>query len=104
MQGLAIDGREVPQLELSAWVNTQAVADLNGPHDGPRVVITFYDQQRREVGIAWLGPWRGDHPWFHESRRIRVPPATREAIVRIGLFGATGHAAFDDVQLTVPEK
>ena len=59
MQGLGVDGRKVTQLELAAWVRTQAVADLRGPQDGPRVVITFYDAQRREVGAMWLGPWRG---------------------------------------------
>lgn len=104
MQGLAIDGREVTQLVLSAWFHTQAVAHLPEPQDGPRVVITFYDRQRREIGVFWLGPWRGTNDWRHESRKIRVPPAAREAIVRIGLFGATGRAAFDDIQLTFPAK
>jgi protein-L-isoaspartate(D-aspartate) O-methyltransferase len=102
MQGLGVDGREVSRLELSAWIRTKAVADLHGPQDGPRVVITFYDDQRREVGMAWLGPWRGDRDWRYDARRTRVPPAAREAIVRIGLFGATGQAAFDDIRLTVP--
>jgi protein-L-isoaspartate(D-aspartate) O-methyltransferase len=30
---------------------------------------------------------------------IRVPAGTREAILRIGLFGATGRADFDEISL-----
>jgi len=104
MQGLAIDGRKVPQVELSASVMTRTIADVPTRFDGPRVVITFYDEQRREVGIEWLGPWHSDQPWIRQQRFVRVPTATREAIVRVGLFGATGAVGFDNVQLTLRDS
>jgi protein-L-isoaspartate(D-aspartate) O-methyltransferase len=102
MQGLAVDGRKVEQVELSASIMTRTVDHTATRFDGPRVVITFYDQERREVGMEWLGPWRSGQPWSRQRRLIRIPPAAREAIVRIGLFGATGEVGFDDVQLTLP--
>ena len=36
-------------------------------------------------------------------RRFRVPVAAREAIVRVGLFGATGKASFDNIKIKKAE-
>ncbi len=83
MQGLAVDGREVPQLELSAQIMTQDVANLRSPQDGPRVVITFYDENRREAGIAWLGPWRGSQAWHTERKTMRVPPLREKPLCEL---------------------
>ena len=101
LQGLGIDGRAVPRLQLAAKLKLDRVQQAR---DGslPLVMITFYDQHRKEVGKNWLGPWRGSSDWRDESKVIRVPSRAREAIVRIGLFGATGKASFDDVLIRVP--
>ena len=79
-----------------------------GGHSGPeqampRMLISFYDEQRAHLGQAWLGPWRGTFEWRKESRKVRVPARAREAIVRVGLLGATGEAKFDDVRINLPE-
>ena len=63
------------------------------------MVIVFYDEHRREIGQNWLGPWRGTSEWRQYEKIIRVPQSTREAILRVGLNGATGKAAFDDVRI-----
>ena len=51
-----------------------------------------------------IGPWRGTFDWQKETRRIEVPPKAREAIVRIGLFGATGEISFDGLEMTAGKK
>ncbi|MCA9200550.1 MAG: protein-L-isoaspartate(D-aspartate) O-methyltransferase [Planctomycetales bacterium] len=99
LQGLAIDGRHVREIELSTWVKLEGVVVGETPTELPNLMITFYDDQRREVGQNWLGPWRGTSEWRKESQSFAVPGAAREAIVRIGLFGATGEACFDQVLL-----
>ncbi len=101
LQGLAIDGREVTLVRLAGRVRTEDVGGTDRADRLPMVAITFYDVQRRELGTFWLGPFRGTRAWREESRLIRVPPQSREAIVRIGLFGATGVADFDDIVLEV---
>lgn len=101
LQGLAIDGREVTLVRLAGRVRTENVGGSERADRLPMVAITFYDTQRRELGTFWLGPFRGTRGWREESRLIRVPPQSREAIVRIGLFGATGVADFDDISLEV---
>lgn len=98
LQGLAIDGRAVPRIELSTRVRLEKVRQSR---DGslPLLMITFYDQHRKEVGKNWVGPWRGTQDWQNAEKIVRVPVNAREAIVRIGLFGATGRASFDQVRI-----
>jgi protein-L-isoaspartate(D-aspartate) O-methyltransferase len=51
-----------------------------------------------------VGPWRGTFDWKLETERVKVPPAAREAIVRIGLDGATGEIAIDDLRIRAVDK
>jgi protein-L-isoaspartate(D-aspartate) O-methyltransferase len=61
------------------------------------VALTFYDAQRKEVATEYLGPFEGSKDWHQHKKEIRVPVSSREAIVRIGLFGATGKISFDNI-------
>jgi protein-L-isoaspartate(D-aspartate) O-methyltransferase len=99
LQGLPLDGREVTSIRLSGTVRTNDVKIGNQPDSLPAIAISLYDAQRRDVGTFVIGPFRGTRDWKTQSRLIRIPPQAREAIVRIGLFGATGTADFDDVKL-----
>lgn len=108
LQGFALDGRKVPQLVLSGWVKLENVvpAQPSGSSQGgairPSITLTFYDEQRRQLGNRICGPWQGTQRWESVSKTIRVPPATREAILRVGLFGATGRFLADHLQIHVP--
>ena len=99
LQGIAIDGRAVSRLRLSGRVRTSGVAKGAGQESLPVIAISFYDELRRDLGTFWIGPFGGTRPWRRTSRLIRVPGQAREAILRIGLFGATGTADFDDVAI-----
>ena len=63
------------------------------------LAITFYDENRAQAGYTWVGPWRDTFDWQQVSDKLRVPPKAREAIVRIGLLGATGEISFDDIRM-----
>jgi protein-L-isoaspartate(D-aspartate) O-methyltransferase len=56
------------------------------------------------VGDSVLGPWSGTQDWETVAGTIRVPPQTQEIIVRIGLNGATGTLAVDDVELSLGDR
>ena len=99
MQGLPIDGREVTSIRLSGAVRTTEVKIGSQSDSLPAIAISLYDEQRRDVGTFVIGPFRGTKDWKTHSRLIRIPPQAREAIVRIGLFGATGVADFDEIKL-----
>lgn len=99
LQGIAIDGRQVSMIRLSGAVRADSIRKGPDSDAMPAIAISFYDQQRRELGAAVLGPFRRSRSWRSVSRLIRVPATTREAILRIGLFGATGTIDFDKVAI-----
>jgi protein-L-isoaspartate(D-aspartate) O-methyltransferase len=99
LQGIAIDGREVSQVRLSGRVRTADIEKGPTPDAMPMIAVSFYDELRRDLGTFHLGPFRGTRPWRAHDRLIRVPIGTREAILRVGLFGATGKADFDAIRL-----
>jgi protein-L-isoaspartate(D-aspartate) O-methyltransferase len=99
LQGIPIDGQSISMIRLGAHVRTQRVQQGPTQEALPMIAISLYDKDRRELGMYWLGPYRGTSDWRRVTRLIRVPPTTREAILRVGLFGATGVADFDQITI-----
>ncbi len=99
MQGFAIDGRQVKQVRLSG--NYRGTNVTVGPDKNQlaQIAVTFYDENRAEVGFGFIGPFRGTKSWSPYTKIIRVPATAREGIVRIGMFGGTGTADFDKIQI-----
>jgi protein-L-isoaspartate(D-aspartate) O-methyltransferase len=104
LQGFAVDGRKVAQLVFSCKVRGQDIRPGQNSQQLPGIVVSFYDENRAGVGEAGLGPWRGTFEWQTDSRRVNVPPKAREAIVRIGLLGATGEISFDAIEMNPVKK
>jgi len=104
LQGLAINGRQVSAVRLSARVRGQNLRP--GPTSTQRatVMITFYDQRRAAIGSERLANWQGTFAWRTESKTIAVPLAAREAIVRLGLLGGVGQLDIDDVVLVASNE
>lgn len=105
MQGFPIDGSKVLGLKFSASVKYSDVVAGQHRNDLPVVAITFYDDQRRDLGTTILGPFRGSlELWRKQEEEARVPPKSKEAIIRIGLFGATGSVSFDNIHIEPIKK
>lgn len=97
MQGFAIDGRAVSRIKLAASIACENVAPGPYPTDLPVIAIQFLAEDRSDLGTAYIGPFQGSMTWKHFNREFAVPVGAREAILRIGLFGATGSASFDNI-------
>ncbi len=97
LQGMAVDGRKINELEISFMVRGSGIRPGQSRRQQPVLAVTFYDENRAVLGQRVLGPWRGTFDWQHETARCEVPKRAREAIVRIGLFGAVGEISFDAV-------
>ncbi len=104
LQGFAIDGRAIVEVELSGWIRAENIVPMARVDESPAVAITLYDDQRKELGAWWLGPFKGTFDWKHETAKIQLPPQTREGILRIGLFGSTGEVSFDGIELKSTPK
>ncbi len=96
MQAFAIDGRHVKKLRFSFSAKCDDVKKGWAPDQVAMANLEFFDEQRKRLGIVPI-TMKGTRAWRTYSRDIRVPKGTREALVRIGMFGGTGKAAFDDV-------
>lgn len=104
LQGLALDGREVRRVKLSGSIRLTSVKQGLARDELPGITIRYFDSQRGLLGTNVIGFFRGTRSWQTESRIFRVPSKTREAIVSIGLFGATGSASFDNIKLEAVGK
>jgi protein-L-isoaspartate(D-aspartate) O-methyltransferase len=103
LQGFAVDGRKVDALEVSVHVRGDGIQRGQTPNQLPAIVITFYDERRAAVGEASIGSFSGTFDWREDSETVRVPLRAREAILRIGLLGATGRLSVDDLTLKATE-
>jgi protein-L-isoaspartate(D-aspartate) O-methyltransferase len=104
LQGFAVDGRKVTQLQLSVDVRAR---DVRPGQDGKQLagaIITFYDERRAAVGEDGIVGWRGTFDWQTESKTISVPQKAREGIIRIGLLGATGELSLDQIEIKAGPK
>ncbi len=104
LQGLALDGRVVKKIKLSAKMNFQDVRVGLDASEQPSVMLRFYDSNRGLLGTQFIRPRRGRTGWQNVSREFRVPTGSREAIVSIGLFGASGIADFDDISIEATQQ
>ena len=101
LQGMPLDGRQVRELTLSASIRVDDVRFGAGGDERPAVDLFLFDSRRDTIGRLTLGPIRSDAAaWKPVSRDFRVPRQTREAIIRVGLNGATGTVWFDDISVT----
>lgn len=99
LQGLALDGRQVHRLNIKGWVKTDGIGLGTDRTLAPMLMLSFYDEQRRELGRAAVGPFLGTQDWHQVEKTITIPPATREALFRINTAGAVGTMYVDNVSI-----
>jgi protein-L-isoaspartate(D-aspartate) O-methyltransferase len=99
LQGFAVDGRYVHHLDISVHVRSKNVVPEPSMHIQPLVEVQFYDENRATISDQAPGDTRGTRDWKVESLKIAVPVNAREAIMRIGMFGATGELSLDDLKM-----
>ena len=99
LQGLAVDGRTVNDLSVSLWVRGKNIRSGEAEDQQAVLAFSFFDENRKQIGYTWVGPWRDSFDWQKVTEKVRVPPKAREAIIRIGLSGAVGEISFDDVRI-----
>ncbi|NLS95963.1 MAG: protein-L-isoaspartate(D-aspartate) O-methyltransferase [Planctomycetaceae bacterium] len=101
LQAVGVDGREIEELEISAWV--RALDAKSGPYQGqrPALTVVLFNSDREAIDIQGIGPWLGTFPWTQQRQRIKVPAAARLGSVDISLWGGTGEISVTEVELKV---
>lgn len=101
LQGMAIDGTQVPQIRVSWAMKSENIRTGRSASEVPGIVFYFYDSRRIPVDRVAIGPWLADQPtWNRSSTIIDIPRGAREAIIQAGLNGATGVLSLDEISLT----
>jgi len=98
-QGFPVDGRAVGRVTFSLEVRGAAIGAGPGPEDFPGIVVRFFNDERSRSVNGQLGPWKENGPWRRVEGTVTVPVWAREAIVQVGMLGATGRLDVDDVQV-----
>lgn len=99
LQGMALDGSQVEQIELTLSVKGTALKNGQKPYEKAYAVLQYYDADRKPCGQDVAGPWVGTFGWKNVAQTFRVPKGAKEAIMHIGLNGATGSLSLDNVRL-----
>src|SRR5690606_35711760 len=100
LQGFAVDGRKVAMLDVSAEMRATDLRVGPNRNERPGVVLLLFDEVRKTIATVQIEPDRESDGWSRRSRRVPLPPQTREAILAVTLGGGTGTLDVDDVTIT----
>jgi protein-L-isoaspartate(D-aspartate) O-methyltransferase len=103
-QGFPVDGSRVGRLRIEAWLRGDRLRPGAVADEMPRIVVRFQDADRARSSLARIGPWEGTFPWERKAGTVVVPTWAREAILQVGLMGATGRLDVDDVRISGQER
>ena len=100
LQAVGVDGEQASELEISYWVRLDHVEQGRTSDEAPNLNITFFDAERTPIGQGAMPAGVGSSTsWTQHQTRLKVPRSAKLAVIAIGLFGATGEARFDAVDV-----
>ena len=98
-QGFPVDGRRVGRLKVAIDVRGEMIRPGRFVDEVPGVWIQFFDASRARSSRVRFGDWQGTFEWRRAEHEFVVPPWATEAIMQVGLIGATGRMEADAVRL-----
>jgi protein-L-isoaspartate(D-aspartate) O-methyltransferase len=98
-QGFPVDGERVAKLRVSARLRGDRLKAGAAAAELPGIAVRFQDAGRARSTVARIGPWEGTFDWKPVHEVVAVPTWAREAILQVGLTGATGCLDVDEVQV-----
>ncbi|GAC1463878.1 MAG: hypothetical protein NVSMB9_01870 [Isosphaeraceae bacterium] len=94
-RAFGVDGRVHEAIIIGLWVRLDQVQSGERLGEEPGLLIDFLGDKLRQETRGALGPWTvrslgAGSTWKHVVRRIPVPVGALDAIMTVGLLGATG--------------
>lgn len=100
-RAFGVDGKKIEAVVLRLWIRGSNIGA--GERDGadPSLSIDFLGDQLRYVSHGGMGPWSKtlSERWMRIAKRFPVPPGAKDAIMTLGLKGATGTLDFDGLSI-----
>jgi protein-L-isoaspartate(D-aspartate) O-methyltransferase len=103
LQAIGVDGRRVATLLFTFRWRGENIVDGKESFERAGLQVTF-DDSRQFVGEEIAVRLVGSAPWQSIKATVPVPQGARQAVIRIGLNGATGTLLIDDVKLTAERR
>ncbi len=96
-RAFGVDGRKTEAIVLGLWVRAENIQLGQRTGEEPSLLIDFLGDELRALGRGSLGPWTHSvgNRWTRVVKRFAVPPGTKDAIMSVGLLGATGTLDID---------
>lgn len=94
-RAFGVDGSKYEAVIIGLWIRLDQVQSGERSYEEPGLIIDFLGPKLRQETRGSFGPWTtksfgaASH-WTRVAKRIAVPPDTRDAIMSLGLIGATG--------------
>jgi len=100
-RAFGVDGRKVEAVIIGVWARLEKVGPGERLGDEPGLVVDFLGEGLRNVRRGMIGPWTKTvgAKWTRVVKRIAIPSTTRDAILSLGLLGATGVLEVDDLTI-----
>ncbi len=102
-QGFPVDGRVVSRLSVSATLRGERIRAGFSVDEAPSIAVRFFDENRSRSTEARIGPWGGTFAWKPVEGAVPVPTWAREAILQVGMRGATGRFEADEMAVKAAE-
>lgn len=100
------DGRKFEAVVIGLWVRIDQIRSGERSGEDPGLIIDFLGEKLRHQTRGSLGPWTaktmgGGPRWTRVVKRIPIPPGALDAIMSVGLLGATGVLDIDGLTVNL---
>lgn len=101
-RAFGVDGRAFDTMLIGLWVKADSIQAGERLGEEPSMILGFFDEELRPVAQRSMGPWTDRSVgtgWVRVASRVPVPPGSRDVILTLGLFGATGTLDVDGLTI-----
>ncbi|MDB5389350.1 MAG: Protein-L-isoaspartate O-methyltransferase [Planctomycetaceae bacterium] len=99
IQAMALDGRAISAVNVTVAVKGTQLRPGNDGTEQASLVLNFFDDLRKPIGQAHIGPWQGTFDWQEITKELAIPIGTKECIMHVGLSGGVGSLGIDNIRL-----
>jgi hypothetical protein len=96
-RAFGVDGKKYEALVMGLWVRIERVQSGERLGEEPGLLVEFFGDKLRTATRGTMGPWnlrtfrdQGGSRWVRIAKRFPIPPSSKDAIMTVGLLGATG--------------
>ena len=101
-RAFGVDGQKTEALIIGLWIRLDQIQTGARLGADPQLMIDFLGDKLHALTRGVIGPWTASsfgNQWTRVSKRIAVPRGAHDAIMSVGLVGATGIMEIDGMTI-----